>query len=58
MRNGRSVSMELSMWTSVAAIAESEHDGDVSASVEALCSEALKARAMATDHTKIEEDEQ
>jgi len=44
MRTGRSVSMDSRTWTPIGEVADAEFDGDVSAAIEALCREALKAR--------------
>ena len=44
MKTGRSVSMDSAVWTEIGKISESEYDGDVSATIEVLCTEALKHR--------------
>ena len=44
MRTGRSISMDSKVWTSIGEIADTEFDGDVSATIETLCKEALAAR--------------
>ena len=45
MRTGRSISMDSKIWTPVGEIADTEFDGDVSATIEMLCKGALKTRA-------------
>jgi len=46
MRTGRSISMDSKVWTEVGLITESEYEGDVSAAIEQLCTEALKHRGV------------
>jgi len=43
MRTGRSINMDLAVWTEIGKMSESEFDGDVSATVEALCVVAIKS---------------
>ena len=44
MRAGKSISMELDTWLRISSVANVEADGDVSATIEVLCVEALERR--------------
>lgn len=46
MKTGRSISMDSAVWTEIGKISESEYDGDVSATIEALCMETFKTRGI------------
>lgn len=42
MKTGRSISMESTVWTAIGERADKMYDGDVSATVEALCRDSLR----------------
>jgi len=45
MRTGRSITMDSAIWTEIGHLSKNkEFDGDVSATIETLCREALEAR--------------
>ena len=46
MITGRSISMKSTVWTEVGKISESQFDGNVSAAIEKLCTEALTHRGI------------
>ena len=46
MRAGKSISMDLDTWLRISSVANVEADGDVSATIEALCVEALERRGV------------
>jgi len=46
MRTGRSISMDSKVWTEIGVISEDKFEGDVSAAIEKLCTEALKHRGI------------
>ena len=54
MITGRSISMDSTVWTDIGKIVESQPDGNVSATIEMLCKEAIAARKISDEATEEE----